>query len=228
MFDGSGSVTAILGRDFRDDNFVITVNSLSDFDFDLNVRCDFADVVSCGLVGSLSPSNVFNVDFENEPSGAARPSGWINFVEAGTSPWTVYADGASLGKSVRVRPFRSGDVSTISWLITPQFDLDMTTGEVIKFQTSFDFYDNSNNMQALFSNDWDGTELGISTATWQPLGDAIIADSPADNRDSWPSSGNISLDCLNGIGAVAFKYVGSGDASNDVTYELDNIIYTTD
>jgi hypothetical protein len=229
--DGSGSITAVLQRDFRDDFFVIAVNSPEDFSFDANVRCDFA-IVSCGTVSAEGSNILLTENFETQSTGtAAMPTGWTNFVEAGSVAWEIFTDGNSLGKSARVRPFRSNDVSNIAWLITPQFDFDAQTGEVITFQSSFDFFDSSVNMQALFSSDWDGTAAGIATATWEPLADAIIADEnlPLDHDfDEWPTSGNVSLDCVSGTGAIAFRYVGSGDGSNDVTYELDNISLTSD
>lgn len=224
--NGSGSITAILNRDFRDDNFVIGVNSPEDFDFDATVRCDFA-VVSCGTVPNEGPVNLLSENFETQSTGAAAmPSGWTNFVEAGTVPWSVYTDANSLGKSVRVRPFNSGDVSVVSWLISPRFNFDAQTGEVLRFETSYDFFDTADtslNMQVLFSSDWDGTPAGVLTATWEPLLDAELADSRV-SFAAWVSSRNVSLDCVTGTGAFAFKYIGSGtDRTNDVTYELDNI-----
>ena len=229
--NGSGSVSAILQRDFEDDNYVIAVNSTEDFNFDPSTRCDFL-VTSCGTVASQGTNTLLNEDFEAQSTGlAAMPTGWTNFIEAGSVFWEVFTDANSLGRSARVRPFRSGDASNIAWLITPVFDFDAQTGEVVTFQSSFDFYDSSVNMQALFSSDWDGTTAGITTATWEPLSDAIIADQSAPlshGFNEWPTSGNVSLDCVTGTGAIAFKYVGSGDSSNDVTYELDNISLTSD
>lgn len=224
LFDGSGSVTAILGRDFEDDNFVISVNSLSDFNFDLNTRCDF-DVVSCGLVNNPGANSILFEDFEAQPNGTASPAGWTNFIEAGSESWEVYSDGDSLGKSVRCGSFRSNDTSTVSWLITPQIDFDAQTGEVLSFETSNSFSDGST-MQVLYSRDWDGTDAGIATATWEPMADPTIV-SDGEFFRNWVFSGNASLDCLDGTGYIAFKYDGSGETAFDGTYELDNISITS-
>lgn len=225
LFDGSGSVTAILGRDFRDENFVIAVNSLGDFDFSSSDRCNF-EVVACGLVSGAGSNILLSENFENQPSGSTMPAGWTNFIEAGSETWETYTDADSLGKSVRCGSFRSGDTSSVAWLITPQFDFNAQTGEVFSFETSNSFSDGST-MQVLFSADWDGTPAGVTTATWEPLADPTIV-SDGTNFRSWVFSGNASLDCLDRAGYLAFKYEGSGEQVFDGTYELDNVMLTSD
>ncbi|MGB3590417.1 MAG: DUF5689 domain-containing protein [Nonlabens sp.] len=232
LFDGSGSVTAILQRDFRDDNYILAVNSLTDFDFDQSVRCNF-DVVSCGPAAAAGTNNIIDEDFENVFSNPAEPSGWTNYVQEGTEAWEVFSDGDSLGRSVRASSFRSGDTSSIAWLITPQIDFDAQTGEVLSFETSNSFADSSE-MQVLYSSDWDGTDAGVAAATWEPLADVAIVQN-SDFFRNWIFSGNASLDCLNGTGHIAFKYEGNdtvpGSGTNgdfNGTYELDNISLTSD
>ncbi len=226
LFEGSGSVTGVLTRDFEDDNFVINVNSLADFNFDPNTRCSF-NVVACGTVGSNSgPNVIIDEDFENVFSNPAEPAGWTNFQENGTETWETFTGTAALGRSARVGSFRSGDAQTTAWLITPQIDFDAQTGEVFSFDNSNSFADGST-LQLLISFDWDGTEANIPTATWEPLADLMIVDD-SENFRNWVSSGNASLDCVDGTGYIAFKYEGSGDSNNDGTYEIDNILLTSD
>lgn len=226
--NGSGSITAILQRDFRDDFFVLSVNSPEDFNFDPNTRCNF-DIVACGTVANAGTNTLLFENFETQSTGAAAmPAGWINFQEEGTETWEVYtATGAnaSLGKSVNCGSFRSGDASTVAWLITPQFDFDAQTGEVFSFETSNSFADGSS-MEVLFSNDWDGTTAGIATASWEPMADPVVV-SDSEAFGNWVFSENVSLDCVTGTGAIAFRYIGSGDAGTDGTYELDNISLTS-
>lgn len=225
---GSGSITAVLQRDFRDEFFVISANSTADFNFDPNVRCNF-DIVACGTAAAAGSNVLLSENFETQSTGAAAmPAGWTNFQESGTETWEVYTDtgaNASLGKSVRCGSFRSGDASTLSWLITPQFDFDAQTGEVFSFETSNSFADGSS-MEVLFSNDWDGTSAGVATASWEPMSDPIIV-TDSENFGNWVFSSNVSLDCVTGTGAIAFRYIGSGDAGTDGTYELDNISLTS-
>jgi hypothetical protein len=227
--EGSGSITAILQRDFRDEFFVIAINSPDDFIFDASVRCNFA-IVACGTVATAGTNVLLSENFETQSTGAAAmPAGWTNFQEAGTQTWEVYtASGtnASLGKSVNCGSFRSGDVSTAAWLITPQFDFDAQTGEVFSFETSNSFADGSS-MELLYSSDWDGTATGVDTASWEPMSDPVIV-SDSENFGNWVFSGHVSLDCVTGTGAIAFRYVGSGDPGTDGTYELDNISLSSD
>lgn len=226
--NGSGSITAILQRDFRDEFYVIAVNSPEDFNFDPNVRCNF-DIVACGTVAAAGTNVLLSENFETQSTGAAAmPAGWTNFQESGSETWEVYtATGAnaSLGKSVSCGSFRSGDTSTVAWLITPQFDFDAQTGEVFSFETSNSFADGSS-MEVLYSNDWDGTAAGVTSASWEPMADPIVV-SDSENFGNWVFSSNASLDCVTGTGAIAFRYVGSGDSGTDGTYELDNISLTS-
>ncbi len=225
---GKGTVNAILTRDFFDAAYVLYVNTPDDFNFDDPNRCDLLPL-SCGVVAAAGPNTLLFENFETQSTGAnAMPAGWVNFQEEGTQTWRVYTatgTNASLGKSVNVGSFRSNDASTVAWLVTPRFDFGAQTGEVISFETSNSFADGST-MQVLFSNDWDGTPAGIRTATWQPLGDATIVQD-TENFGNWVFSRNVSLDCVTGTGAVAFRYQGSGEAANDGTYELDNIRLTS-
>jgi hypothetical protein len=225
---GRGTVNAILTRDFFNAAYVLYVNTPNDFSFDDPNRCDLTPIL-CGVVGGPGANTLLFENFETQSTGAsAMPAGWVNFQEAGSQTWKVYTatgTNASLGKSVNIGSFRSGDASTVAWLITPRFDFSAQTGEVISFETSNSFADGST-MQVLFSNDWDGTPTGVASATWQPLGDAIIVQD-TENFGNWVFSRNVSLDCVTGTGAIAFRYEGSGDAATDGTYELDNIRLTS-
>jgi hypothetical protein len=77
-------------------------------------------------------------------------------------------------------------------------------------------------MEVLFSSDWDGTEAGINTATWGILSDAYVTQDD-DFFGDWFDSGIVDLSCATGQIYIAFKYVGSGIAAFDGTYELDNV-----
>lgn len=226
--EGRGSISAILTRDFFDAAYVLYVNTPEDIVFDNPARCDALPVV-CGLATAPGPNTLLFENFETQSTGSnAMPAGWINFQEAGTQTWRVYTatgTNASLGKSVNVGSFRSGDASTVAWLITPRINFDAQSGEVFSFETSNSFADGST-MQVLFSSDWDGTSAGVASATWQPLGNATIVQD-TENFGNWVFSGNVKLDCVTGTGAVAFRYQGSGDAATDGTYELDNIRLTS-
>lgn len=228
---GSGSIDAIVSRDFQDDFFVLNSNSPENINFDDTTRCDF-DVVSCGTVNSPGANTLLDEDFDgginNQPT---MPAGWTNFIESGTIAWEAYFNGDRNSPGTRANNFNSGDTSSVAWLITPQIDFDNQTGEVLNFFTSNSFSDQST-LEILFSNDWDGTDAGVTTATWSPLADATVV-ANSENFRNFVSSGNVSLDCVNGVGAIAFKYTGSeadgggtGGQSNG-TYELDDVTITS-
>lgn len=219
-----GSIQGIFSRDFGDDFNVFIINSLSDVNFTDTNRCDPPEL-NCGTAAAEGPNTLFEDNFETQATfSPISGNGWTNFIQAGTEGWEAYTSGganASLGISARVGSFRSGDASTIAWLISPAIDFDAQTGETLTFQTSNSFADGSN-MEVLFSTDWDGTTAGIATATWGILPAAYIVQD-SDSFASWFSSGIVDLSCATGTMYIAFKYTGSGDAAFDGTYELDEI-----
>jgi len=228
---GSGSVTAIVSRDFRDDFFVLNSNSPEDINFTPDTRCDF-NVVQCGRADAPGPITLldenFNTGVNNQPT---MPAGWTNYIEAGSIRWTTYFNSDRNSPGTRANNFNSGDDSSIAWLITPQINFDAQDGEVLNFFTSNSFADQSS-LEVLFSNDWDGTPAGVETATWSAVADATVV-ANSENFRNFVSSGNVSLDCVEGTGAIAFRYQGSesdgGGTSggSNGTYELDDVKITS-
>lgn len=219
---GRGSMNAILTKDFFGEVFNVVINTPEDINFGSDERCDPIEI-SCGLAASAGPNNLFEDDFESQSTNALiSGNGWTNFIEEGTQGWEAYTQtgtNSSQGISARVGSFGSGDASSVAWLITPQIDLDANNGVTLQFETSNSFSDGST-MEVLFSDDWDGTEDGITTATWGILSDAYVTDDD-DFFGEWFESGIVDLSCASGQIYVAFKYVGSGIADFDGTYELD-------
>ncbi|WP_299214361.1 DUF5689 domain-containing protein [uncultured Dokdonia sp.] len=181
--------------------------------------------VDCGTASSAGATVLFEDFFETQSNNQPiSGNGWTNFQEAGTQEWSAFSStgqNPSLGISARVGSFMSGDASTISWLVTPEIDLDAQDGETLQFMTSNSFADGST-LELLFSSDWDGVPANIPTATWEAIPAGIIV-SDSDDFAAWFDSGIVDLSCIDGSGYIAFKYVGSGDANSDGTYELDEI-----
>lgn len=221
---GKGSITGVFSRDFRDDFNVLVINSSADVNFDNNERCDPLEF-SCGLASTIGTGNLLYEDFESQRNN--RPieiDGWTNYIEVGTEAWEGYSSSssnASLGRSCRFQSASSGDESNIGWLITPAIDLDAQDGESLQFKTSNSLADSSY-MEVFYADDWDGTEAGVKTATWQILADAYVV-KDSDSFAEWFSSGNVDLSCLSGTIHIAFKYTGSGRSTFDGVYELDEI-----
>ncbi|MBC3758282.1 choice-of-anchor J domain-containing protein [Hyunsoonleella sp. SJ7] len=221
---GQGSMVGIYSRDFRDDFSVMIPNKSSDINFESATRCDPMEF-TCGLASTLGTGNLFFEDFESQRNN--RPiegNGWTNYIEAGSEAWEAWsstATNASLGRSCRFQSASSGDISNIGWLITPAIDLDAQDGETLNFKTSSSRADSSY-MEVYFADDWDGTEAGVASATWQILSDAYIV-KDTDPFVEWLPSGNVDLSCLSGTIHIAFKYTGGGQDSFDGVYELDDV-----
>jgi len=220
----SGSMNVILTKNFFGDAFNVNINTPEDITFTTTDRCDPIEL-ECGLADTTGSNNLFEDDFEGQTiNSLISGNGWTNFIESGSEGWEAYTQSgtnASQGISARVGSFNSGDLSTIAWLITPQIDLDANTETTLNFETSTSFADGSI-MEVLFSNDWDGTEAGITSASWGIISDAYIAQN-SDFFGDWLQSGNVDLSCGSGQIYIAFKYSGSGEADFDGTYELDLI-----
>lgn len=215
-----GNFTGILTKNFFGDEFVLTINTIAGIDF-VNERCS----INCGLTDVVGSTNIFSDDFENQTINMPiSGNGWMTFQEVGTETWEAYSSvgtNSSLGISARVSPYRSGDESTVTWLITPIIDLDQNDGETLHFKTSNSFADGSN-LELLYSDNWDGNLDNILNARWICLSDAYIVQD-SDFFGDWFESGIVDLSCLEGTVHLAFRYTGSGNEDFDGTYELDEI-----
>jgi len=220
---GSVSLKGVLTRDFFGEFFTFYINSPEDVDM-TGERCDPL-VFSCGNAASPATSEFINVDFEDQNiNSPVSIPGWANYIESGSEAWEAFVDNGanqSLGISARIRPNNSGDASTISWLISPEIPVETSSKVTLEFKTSNSF-SNLSILQVLYSTDWDGTELGITSANWGIITDAFIV--PDDQFfGDWVNSGLVDMSCFEGNGHIAFKYTGSGDENEDGTYELDDI-----
>lgn len=220
-----GSIDGILTRDFFDSFYTLVINSPENINFTNDERCD-PTILNCGLATTEGSNVLFDDDFETQvPFQPVTGNGWTNYIQEGTEAFEAYTAGgsnASLGVSVRVGAFGSGDASTISWLITPAIDLDANPGATLSFQSSNSFSDSSE-LELLFSNDWDGNPANITSATWGLVPAAYIVQD-SDFFGSWFDSGIVDLSCGSGTVHFAFRYTGN-DADNNFngTYEIDNI-----
>jgi hypothetical protein len=221
---GSGYVDGIFTYNFFGDEYNIVLNDLDGIQLNSPERCDPLEV-DCGIAKVVGTHVIFSEFFETQTTGdPISGNGWTNYAESGTQLWEAYFDdgtNASLGISARIGSFMSGDDSSIGWLITPQIDFDIRDGETLRFKTSNSFADGST-LELLFSSDWDGDPENVVNATWDLLSSAILVEDD-DFFGDWISSGNVDMSCISGTGYVAWKYMGSGEADFDGTYELDDI-----
>jgi hypothetical protein len=219
---GSGTLNGVLSRDYRDEKYVIAINSPADYNMNAE-RCDPL-TYDCGIAATQGSQNILNEDFEAQANGPANISGWVNYAEAGSRSWEVFTDSEnvpSMGKAVRMQAFNSGDQSNIAWLITPQIDFDTQDNETLMFDTSNSFSDDSN-LRVMLSTNWDGDVNTINDADWGELSAATVVDD-GEFYKNVVSSGVVDLSCIEGKAYIAFKYIGSTQQAQDGTYELNNI-----
>ncbi|MFT6126353.1 MAG: hypothetical protein ACJAVA_000823 [Flavobacteriaceae bacterium] len=219
-----GSIEGILTYNFFGDQFNVVLNDLNGINFDNPDRCDPTEV-DCGLAENTGSNILFSDFFESFSDGETIfGNGWTNYKESGTQEWGAYFDdgsNASLGISAHIGSYQSGDVSTIAWLISPELNFDNQENETLNFKTSNSFSDASY-LELLFSGDWDGNPDNIASATWDILTAATLVRDD-DFFGDWIDSENVDLSCIIGTGYIGLKYIGSGDADTDGTYEFDEI-----
>ena len=211
---GGGSISGIVSKTYNGSELVLALNTSDDVQMD-GSRCELLDI------NDFSP--IFEDDFESYPNySSLSGNGWTNYTEAGSRDWFIKVtnDAQNSGsKMVSLGSYNTGDASTIAWLITPVIDLDAQGVEFVKFISSNSFSDGSE-LELLISTDWDGTEATIESSSWSTLNANIVSDS--EFYQNWVDSGLVDLSSFSGNGYVAFKYIGSGQASTDGTYEIDD------
>ena len=208
---GGGSIQAVVSRDFRGDFTVLVLNTADDVNMEA-ARC-------MPLAISDFSTLLLKEDFE-ATSGEVNIPNWTNYSEAGSKKWRAYDDANSLSRATRMGSFRSGDESTISWLITKGINLDSTAEEYLSFETSTSFADGST-LEVLISENWDGEAATITAANWVALPARIASNNDDFNR--FKNSTFINVSGYSGTAYIAFKYTGTGNEDFDGTYELDNI-----
>lgn len=205
--NGRGSIAGVITRTFGGSNIVLVLNSTDDINFNEN-RCD-------PLFEESFNTAIDNTDLDLP--------GWINYAEAGSVVWTeqVYSGNGY----AELNPYNSGDSSNIVWLITPGIDMDGQDGEILTFQTEHAYPDSGHDpLDVMISTDFDGTEAGISTATWTSLDFVVSYIADYSTWFSFTNSGDIDLSSYTGTAHIAFRYTGSDSANQNMTLHVENVI----
>ena len=146
-------------------------------------------------------------------------AGWTNVAETGTARWKyqIYSSNAYAEFS----SFQSPDPVCVSWLISPQFDLDKSENEKLVFESAQSYVSSSaNSLEVLISTNFNGTNVG--TANWQPL--SAVLPTTTSTYFAFIKSGVIDLSGFSGKVNIGFKVKGSGtNTSLDGSYQIDNI-----
>ncbi len=144
--------------------------------------------------------------------------GWINYAEAGSTYWVnkVYSSNGYVQCSAY-----GASSEVVAWLITPIIDLSAASAP----QFSFDIclgYANGAEFQVLISEDFNGSESGCTSATWEDVTSNFAWETPSSGYGSMAPTGLMDLsDYVGKKIYVAFKY--SGDTSKTTTFQIDNI-----
>lgn len=167
--------------------------------------------------------------FEGYPTGsgvAVDIEGWINKDIKDASGKIFWQSRAySNNNYAQVSAYQSGKENEV-WLITPKVDLTASTSTP-KF--AFDIVTGNFNgagLRIMVSKDFNGTESGISTASWTDVTTSFTIPEPASGYSTWASAGTLDLSSYKGENIyIAFKYIGKDDAAPKVTttYQIDNI-----
>jgi hypothetical protein len=185
----------ILTRDYYDEKTEVQLNTPLSVDFE-QARCD----------------PFYGEHFETFRLGKIDEAGWLQWREAGSLDWEVYRDENSLGQSARIGSYRSGDETSISWLISPEWDLRSLSnfGGVWRREPSSDFLYHP---------------MG-RYIDWQPISATLASRGTA--SEEWVDSGTITLPSVSHL-RLTFVYSGSGKTTSDGNYELDDLtIYSQD
>ena len=136
--------------------------------------------------------------------------GWENISQSnGTEKWEARVFPIPDGNQfAQISAYKSDETTMEVWLITPEIDLDNSTGEVLTFQTK-DGFNNGEGLEVFISTNYSGN---ISSATWTKLDADLASGTSTGFASSFTDSGDIDLSSYNGKARIAFKYSG-GDPS---------------
>ena len=206
----AGSINAVLGRDFFDENFILRVNDPSSINFDQE-RCD-PDFLFCdGESGG--PDTLFFQDFENV-SSISQLSGWENIQVEGTIDYEI--GNFDNSNYAQISGFQSGESYT-SWLVTEEIDLSTTTLEELSMSIQPNF-DNGTILEIYITDAYTGD---VTTTEWDLL-DLSIPSGPGSGFGSFQPVGPVNISCAGDLVRIGFKYEGE-DPGPSTRYHIDNI-----
>jgi hypothetical protein len=167
---------------------------------------------------------ILSEGFETSTTGSGSTEvpisieGWLNFNTTSTRLW--HARIFSSNKYAEFSSFFSANgTNDEAWLITPAIDLTTSENELFSFDTKIRFWQGAA-LTVFVSEDYDGTQEGLTTANWTELTPILPTSAQA---DIFINSGNIDLSAYNSENVrIAFKYTGS-KAGVTTTFQLDNI-----
>ncbi|WP_373057372.1 DUF5689 domain-containing protein [Zunongwangia sp. H14] len=214
----SGSVKAVLSRDFYDDFYVLVLNSPEGLDFS-GERCD-PEFFKCAGNIAEGPEVIFSEDFTEVTTLTALASrGWRNVNVSGGSE--KFKPGTRNGnRYFRISAYNTTENLLEAWLVTPGIELDSTRGEVFSADVMASF-DNATILNMYVTTNFTGNPL---TTDWQLL-EANIPVGPSSQNAIAYTNTKIDISCLEGTVHFGFHYLG-GIPDKTTTYDVDNLRVT--
>lgn len=148
-------------------------------------------------------------------------AGWVNVAETGTTKWKyqIYSGNAY----AEFTSYLSQDPVCVSWLISPNIDLDRGENEKLVFEAAQSYVSSSaNSLEVFISTNFTGTN--VATANWQKL--QAILPTTSNANFQFIKSGVIDLSGFSGRVNIGFKVKGTGTITNsslDGSYQIDNV-----
>ncbi len=147
--------------------------------------------------------------------------GWINYSEVGSSLWTdrIYSNNGYTQCST----YGTDASEVVSWLVSPLVDLSEATAPLLSFDICVGNA-NGAELQILISEDFNGSESGVASATWEDISANFSYESPSSGYGSMSPAGIADMsDYIGSKVYLAFKYIGDSANSMTTTFQIDNI-----
>ncbi len=166
-----------------------------------------------------------SADFEGIAAGtnvATALDGWINKDVKGSIFWQTRAYSGNQYSQVSAN---NSKTENEVWLISSVVDLTQAISPKFSFFVTAGYY-NSPCLSIMVSENFNGTEAGITSATWKDVTSSFtLPTGPASGYGTLSSAGEMDFKAYVGKKVyVAFKYVGNGiDNSATTTFQIDNV-----
>ncbi len=146
-----------------------------------------------------------------------------DFANCGTQEWIAASVASNrdwtCGSGYQSINGYGGDVASDDYLISPVFNLNSYSGEVLTFDSWTQFSDDVRRVELLYTTNYTGDP---STTTWNS---SLVPAWPAANSTTWTGSGDINLSAILGTTIrFAFHYTSSGNGAGTTSeWHIDNI-----
>ena len=158
-------------------------------------------------------SNILEEDFSSCP-----PSGWTIYSLAGSADWNC-------NNEMSINAY-GADVASDDWLISPAIDLSAYSNEKLSFESWTQYTDvDFPQLTLKYSTNYTGSG-DPSSADWTELSFTT----PAENSQTWTSSGEIDISAISGTSvSFALQYISSGTAGASSSYwKVDDFVISAE